>query len=136
MIFSLFITSLTTAFNLSSNSPLYFAPAIKALISRAITFLFCKDFGTSFLIILCAKASTIAVFPTPGSPKSIGLFLVLRIKICIKRSISSSLPITGSSLPSLAFKVKSIPNLFKLSKVSSLVLLSILRPALRLSSSF
>ncbi len=43
-----------------------------------------------------AKPSTIAVFPTPGSPTSTGLFFVRRERICITRSISSARPITGS----------------------------------------
>lgn len=33
-----------------------------------------SDCGTSFLKILCARPSTIAVLPTPGSPISTGLF--------------------------------------------------------------
>ena len=40
-----------------------------------------------------------AVLPTPGSPISTGLFLVRRLSTCITRRISSSRPITGSSLP-------------------------------------
>ena len=40
-----------------------------------------------------------AVLPTPGSPISTGLFLVLRERIWIVRRISSSRPMTGSSLP-------------------------------------
>jgi len=58
--------------------------------------------GTSPLAILVASASTIAVFPTHGSPTRTGLFLVLRERICITRRSSSSLPITGSSFPSFA----------------------------------
>ena len=49
-----------------------------------------------------ARPSTIAVLPTPGSPISTGLFLVRRESTCIVRRISSSRPITGSSLPSRA----------------------------------
>ena len=40
-----------------------------------------------------------AVLPTPGSPISTGLFLVRRESTWITRRISSSRPITGSSLP-------------------------------------
>ena len=47
----------------------------------------------------CARPSTMAVLPTPGSPISTGLFLVRRLSTCITRRISSSRPITGSSLP-------------------------------------
>ena len=55
--------------------------------------------GTSSLTMRCASPSTIAVLPTPGSPISTGLFLVRRCRIWITRRISSSRPITGSSLP-------------------------------------
>jgi len=47
----------------------------------------------------------IAVLPTPGSPISTGLFLVRRDSTWIVRRISSSRPITGSSLPSRATSV-------------------------------
>ncbi len=48
----------------------------------------------------CARPSTIAVLPTPASPISTGLFLVRRDSTWMVRRISSSRPITGSSLPS------------------------------------
>ena len=47
----------------------------------------------------CASPSTIAVLPTPGSPISTGLFFVRRLSTWMTRRISSSRPITGSSLP-------------------------------------
>ena len=47
----------------------------------------------------CASPSTIAVLPTPGSPISTGLFLVRRDSTWMTRRISSSRPMTGSSLP-------------------------------------
>jgi hypothetical protein len=75
------MTSFTTAFNRSSNSPLYLAPAIRAPISSEKS---CFDFrfsGTSPRTIRCAKPSAMAVLPTPGSPIKIGLFLVRRDKI-------------------------------------------------------
>lgn len=56
-----------------------------------------------------AYPSAIAVLPTPGSPMITGLFFVLLDKIWIQRRISSSLPITGSSLPRLANSVRSLP---------------------------
>ena len=59
----------------------------------------CSVSGTSPLTMRCARPSTIAVLPTPGSPISTGLFLVRRCRIWIVRRISSSRPITGSSLP-------------------------------------
>ena len=71
--------------------------------------MFCKLVGTSFLNIRQAKPSTIAVFPTPGSPIKIGLFFVLRDKICTTLLISSSRPITGSNLPSRTSWIKSRP---------------------------
>ena len=135
MIFPAFFTSSITAFKRSSNSPLYFAPAIKALISRAITRLFARLVGTSRFTIICARPSTIAVFPTPGSPSNIGLFFVLRIKICIMRVISSSLPITGSSSPARAFAFRSTPNFLSASRFSSLLSFVIFAPPLIASSS-
>jgi hypothetical protein len=48
---------------------------------------------------LSASPSAIAVLPTPGSPISTGLFFVRRLSTCMHRRISSSRPITGSSLP-------------------------------------
>ena len=64
--------------------------------------------GTSPLTMRCARPSTIAVLPTPGSPISTGLFLVRRCRTWIVRRISSSRPITGSSLPLRARSVRSM----------------------------
>ena len=72
--------SLRTAFKRSSNSPRYFAPATKAAMSSDKTRLFFNESGTSPLTIRCAKPSTIAVLPTPGSPIKTGLFFVRRCK--------------------------------------------------------
>ena len=107
------VTSFTTAFNRSSNSPLYFAPAIKAPISKEKTILSLRFSGTSPSTIRCASPSAMAVLPTPGSPTNIGLFLVLRVRICNTLRISSSLPITGSSLPFLANSFRFLAYLFK-----------------------
>ena len=74
-------TSSKIAFIRSSNSPRYFAPAIKEPISNSISFLSFKLPGTSPFMIRHAIPSTTAVLPTPGSPISTGLFLVLRDKI-------------------------------------------------------
>ena len=101
--------SFNTDFRRSSNSPRYLAPAINEPISREYNVLFFSDSGTSPATIRRAKPSTIAVLPTPGSPINTGLFLVRRDKISIVRRISSSRPITGSSLPTLAIAVKSRP---------------------------
>ena len=95
-------------FILSSNSPRYFAPAKSEPISNEISFLSCSAEGTSPLIILWANPSTMAVFPTPGSPIRTGLFFVLLLNIWIVLLISSSLPITGSKIPSRADWVRSI----------------------------
>ena len=61
-----------------------------------------KPSGTSPFTIRCASPSTTAVLPTPGSPISTGLFLVLRERIRTTFRISSSRPITGSSFCCLA----------------------------------
>ena len=99
--------SFNTAFNRSSNSPRYFAPASIAPRSSEITRLFFRISGTSPEMIRCASPSTIAVLPTPGSPISTGLFFVRRESTWTTRRISSSRPITGSSLPRRACSVRS-----------------------------
>ena len=76
----------------------------------------------------CAKPSTMAVLPTPGSPISTGLFLVRRCSTWIARRISSSRPITGSSLPALARSVKSTQYFFSDSRCSSASALSTFWP--------
>ena len=69
-----------------------------------------------------AKPSAIAVLPTPGSPIKIGLFFVLLDRTCITLLISSSLPITGSNKPFVAFSVKFAANLLSVSKLDSAIL--------------
>jgi hypothetical protein len=103
-------TSASTAFNRSSNSPLYLEPASSEPMSSAITRRSRRLSGTSPLTIRCARPSTIAVLPTPGSPINTGLFLVRRESTWITRRISSSRPITGSTLPRAASAVRSRPN--------------------------
>jgi len=103
-----FSTSLITAFNLSSNSHLYFAHAKRAHISRVITLLFIRLSGTSLFTIFRAIHSTIAVLPTQGSHTNTGLFFVLLDNISSVLLISSSLPITGSIFQFLANSIKSI----------------------------
>ena len=66
--------------------------------------------GTSPSMMRCARPSTIAVLPTPGSPIRTGLFLVRRERTWITRRISSSRPITGSSVPLSAASVRSRPK--------------------------
>ena len=129
--------SFKTAFSLSSNSPRYFAPAIKAPKSKDKTRLFLSPSGTSPLTIRCAKPSTIAVLPTPGSPINTGLFLVLRCKTCMVLLISSSRPITGSNLPFSALSVKSMQYFFKAPRVfSAFSSLTLLPPRISLIASF
>ena len=65
--------------------------------------------GTAPDAICAARPSTTAVFPTPGSPTRQGLFFVRLLKTCISLWISASRPITGSSFPSSACKVRSVP---------------------------
>ena len=71
-------SSLSTDLSRSSNSPRYLAPASNDAMSSDSTRLSLSDSGTSPLTIRCARPSTIAVLPTPGSPISTGLFLVRR----------------------------------------------------------
>ena len=71
--------------------------------------------GTSPLTMRSARPSTMAVLPTPGSPISTGLFLVRRDSTWMVRRISSSRPITGSSLPSRAACVRSRAYFFSAS---------------------
>src|ERR1700677_3532046 len=78
--------------------------------SSAITRRSRNDSGTSPETIRRARPSTIAVLPTPGSPISTGLFLVRLDSTWITRRISSSRPITGSSLPCSAISVRSRPK--------------------------
>ena len=89
--------SFRTALRRSSNSPRYFAPASMAPRSSATTRLFFRTSGTSPEMIRCARPSTMAVLPTPGSPMSTGLFFVRRERTWTTRRISSSRPMTGSS---------------------------------------
>ena len=116
---SLFLTSSSTALSRSSNSPRYLAPATKAPISSANILLFLSPSGTSPLTIRCARPSTAAVLPTPGSPIRTGLFFVFRERIRMTLRISASRPITGSSFCSLAFSTRSCPYFSKVSYVAS-----------------
>ncbi|MNE25780.1 hypothetical protein D3C80_1191200 [compost metagenome] len=100
-------TSFSTALRRSSNSPRYLAPAIRAPMSSDRTFLSFRLSGTSPLTMRRARPSTMAVLPTPGSPIRTGLFLVRRARTWMVRRISSSRPMTGSTLPSRAASVRS-----------------------------
>ena len=78
--------------------------------SSAMTLRSRSDSGTSPETMRWARPSTIAVLPTPGSPIRTGLFLVRRERTWMTRRISSSRPMTGSSLPCSAASVRSRPN--------------------------
>ena len=116
---SLFLTSLRTAFKRSSNSPRNFAPATSAPRSSEYNLRSRSPCGTSPCAIRCAKPSAIAVLPTPASPISTGLFLVLRESICMQLRISSSRPITGSSFCLRASSTRSVAYLLRESNVAS-----------------
>ena len=111
--------SLRTAFRRSSNSPRYLAPATIAPRSSATTLRSRSDSGTSPSTMRSASPSTMAVLPTPGSPMRTGLFLVRRDRTWMTRRISSSRPITGSSLPERASAVRSRPYFSSDANVSS-----------------
>ena len=81
IVFFVSLSSLMTLFMRSSNSPLYFVPASMAPRSRDTRRLPLRSSGISPDIILCANPSIMALFPTPGSPMSTGLFFVRRLSI-------------------------------------------------------
>ena len=122
--------SFSTALRRSSNSPRYLAPAISAPKSSDNTRLLFRLSATSPLTIRCASPSTIAVLPTPGSPISTGLFFVRRCSTCTVRRISSSRPITGSSLPFSASAVRSCVKFSSALRVPSSFLLTTFLPCL------
>ena len=105
------VISFSTALSRSSNSPRYLAPATIDPRSSAMTRLPFSPSGTSPSMMRLASPSTMAVLPTPGSPIRTGLFLVRRDSTWMTRRISSSRPMTGSSLPSRAASVRSRPYL-------------------------
>ena len=106
-----FSNSFMTAFILSSNCPLYLVPATKLARSNEIILLLYNTLDTFFFIILIARPSAIADFPTPGSPISKGLFFFLLLSIWETLWISTSLPMIGSSLSFSAIDVRSLPKL-------------------------
>src|SRR5665213_866514 len=101
------VISDSTAFSRSSNSPRNLAPAMRAPRSSASRRFSLRLSGTSPWTMRSARPSTMAVLPTPGSPIRTGLFLVRRDSTWMVRRISSSRPMTGSSLPSRAAAVRS-----------------------------
>ena len=63
--------------------------------------------------IFCARPSTIAVLPTPGSPTKTGLFFRRRQRICTVRSSSASRPTSGSIRPARASSLRSTVYAFR-----------------------
>ena len=108
--FPLDLVSSRILFSRSSNCPRYCVPATIRAISIATTRLLSILSGTLPATIACAMPSAIAVLPTPASPSSTTLFFVRRERICIVRSSSLVLPITGSRSLARANAVKSRPN--------------------------
>ena len=104
------LISSTTFLSRSSNSPRYLVPATSEPMSSVSRRLPCSVSGTSPLAMCCARPSTTAVLPTPGSPISTGLFLVRRERIWTTRWISFSRPMTGSSVLLRAAAVRSKPS--------------------------
>ena len=105
---------------LDSNSPLRPVPANTLDIFSENIILSFRKSTTSPWAIFRASPSTTADLPTPGSPIRIGLFFILLVRISDNLSTSSSIPITGSILPSLALLVRSIPYLSMRSPIFSL----------------
>ena len=91
--------SFSTAFSRSSNSPRYFGAGDQRADVERDHAAVAQRLGHVAETMRWARPSTIAVLPTPGSPIRTGLFFVRRERTWITRRISSSRPITGSSLP-------------------------------------
>ena len=91
-----------------SNSPRYFVPATIRAISNDSNRLPIRFCGTLLLAMRAANASAMALLPTPASPTSMGLLFLRRDSMRITRSVSCSLPTTGSILPCRASAVRSV----------------------------
>ena len=81
IIFLLLVSSVIICLIRSSNWPRYLVPATIDAISREITLLSKSTLDTCRFAIRNASPSTIADFPTPGSPISTGLFFLRRERI-------------------------------------------------------
>ena len=97
-----------TDLNFSSNSPRYLLPANNEPTSRLHSSLPLRNAGTRPACISCARPSTMAVLPTPGSPTISTLALNLRANTVIISSSSAVRPIMGSSRSSRARSVRLI----------------------------
>mmetsp|Transcript_30329 Transcript_30329/g.75349 ORF Transcript_30329/g.75349 Transcript_30329/m.75349 type:complete len:292 (-) Transcript_30329:199-1074(-) len=101
-------TSDTTMDSRSSNSPGIWQPAPTAPRSSSRSRALRSGAGTSPEMMRWARPSTMAVLPTPDWPSSTGLFLVRRLRMWMRRRISSSRPTRGSNSPCLASSVTSV----------------------------
>ncbi|MNL00087.1 hypothetical protein D3C87_1205060 [compost metagenome] len=101
-------TASITCFSRCSNSPLTPAPACNSPRSSVSKLVLAMIAGTSPSAMRSASPSTSAVFPTPGSPTRMGLFLRRRARMSIICRISTSRPKTGSICPARALAVMSI----------------------------
>ena len=110
MISGFSLSSFRIALRRSSNWPRYLVPATTSDRSSATIRRSASWTGTRPDAMRCARPSTIAVFPTPGSPSNTGLFFVRRRRIWTMRSTSSSRPTNGSKPPVAANSVRSRPN--------------------------
>ena len=99
--------SLMMLFIRSSKSPRKRVPATTFIKSSSKTRILASSAGTWPAATRWASPKARAVLPTPASPTSTGLFLVLRLRIWTIREISCSRPMTGSNRPSLASSVRS-----------------------------
>ncbi|KJU85303.1 hypothetical protein MBAV_002503 [Candidatus Magnetobacterium bavaricum] len=115
MAFFIFLSASIVDFRRASNSPLNLVPASILPMSMRKMCVFLSASGTFPSKIFRARPSTIAVFPTPGSPTKTGLFLRLRHNTWIVRSISLSLPTRGSMSPLAAFSIRLTVKCFRAS---------------------
>ena len=89
---SLAVTSCTTAFRRSSNSPWYLAPAIRAPHVERVDRLRFQVLGHVAVDDTPGDTLGDGRLPTPASPTRIGLFFVRRERICSTRRISLVTP--------------------------------------------
>mmetsp|Transcript_27363 Transcript_27363/g.77219 ORF Transcript_27363/g.77219 Transcript_27363/m.77219 type:complete len:275 (+) Transcript_27363:872-1696(+) len=112
-------TSSSSPLRRSSNSPRYFVSATNRPSCSDTTRLPCRLAGTSPATMRCARPSTTAVLPTPGSPSRQGLLFRRRTRMRIMRSSSCLRPIMGSSFPSLASSVRSTPHCLRILRLAA-----------------
>src|SRR5450432_2194397 len=95
MAFWFSISSFMMVFSRSSNWPRYLVPATISERSSARIRFSAKKEGTSPSAMRRARPSTIAVFPTPGSPISTGLFFVRRVMQVLSRRTKNNPVLIG-----------------------------------------